>query len=671
MLGRLMDKIKGEEGDSDQLLSLERTSSKLHSVLHSDAAQRSQEHELEVRLANVDDEAVELTRTPSTQRDIDAATAAGLRSSFALKQAGRAQRLRAQLRALDADIAEVKSEILRASLLRGPSDKRFTCDEMCIVGGCSEEFAEDEGVFCKGCKLFLCHACFGATVVKNECQIGGRFDTDLSVTVEDKQRKSAPGSLPCPMFPQGCSCGHISLHEIQKAMLDRRNRGRDGEVEDINSPGTSPHKTYLLARRRWAEAQVEDQEAGSGTDDDVPLVRTFTESRRIAAARGVGGLARTNSGARSALADKLNELAELLSELAAHPVTESISKPKLRTCAQCHAQFADFEGGQCLFMRHSHFMCAVCYGGYIMRACSVGGVFEQEIRNSAGSVISARGQLPCPFFEGHTECQLVSKKSAPGSRSKALGLVLSPTEKLAHHLGLPEVESDTGLEPQQPTDAEPEPEPQPDRPQLVEAEPCPEVLSANPLAEENDPTALDCHCGAVPSAVIEAILLDPRNRSHQYWRERHADMILRSQAGLQISISIPNQDGALPAGWERERDELSGSDYYVNNTTGELRLDPPPPEHWSREVELLGRSFTPQNVHDTARLRVAITENLEIRKELERLEETRNKAMSPDDVALAELRMQVIDALDRGGSIRCPRCGVRAIKDDACIHMDT
>lgn len=671
MLGRLLDKITGEEDDSGELMSLERTSSKLQSILHLDATKRSQESELEVRLTNVDDEAVELTRTPSTQRDIDAAAAAGLRSSLALKQAGRAQRLRAQLRALDADIAEVKSELLRASLLRGPSDRQFTCDEMCIVGGCSEEFAEDEGVHCKDCKLFLCHACFGATVVKNECQIGGRFDADLNVAVEDQQRQSAPGSLPCPMFPQGCSCGHISLHEIQRAMLHRRNRGRDGDVEDINSPGTSPHKTYLLARRRWAEGQVEDQEGGSATDDDVPLVRTFTESRRMAAARSVGGLARTNSGARSALADKLNELAELRTELAAHPVAEAIPKPKLRTCAQCHAQFADFEGGQCLFMRHSHFMCAVCYGGYIMRACSVGGSFEKEICNDAGVVISARGQLPCPFFEGHTEFPFVFKTFVPGSRSEAFGLVLSPADHLAISR-LPEVNTVVGVsdsEPQQDAGAEPEPESQPQ--QLEEAEPCPEEQSAVAPARENGRPALDCHCGAVPSSVIEAILLDPRNRSHQYWRERHAEMVVNSQAGLQVSISIPNQDGALPAGWERERDELSGSDYYMNSTTGELRLDPPPPEHWSREVELLGRSFTPQNVHDTARLRVAIAENLEVRKELERLEEARKEAMSPDDVALAELRMQVIDALDRGGSIRCPRCGVRAIKDDACIHMDT
>ena len=45
--------------------------------------------------------------------------------------------------------------------------------------------------------------------------------------------------------------------------------------------------------------------------------------------------------------------------------------------------------------------------------------------------------------------------------------------------------------------------------------------------------------------------------------------------------------------------------------------------------------------------------------------------MDPDAVALAELRMSVIDALDRGGSIRCPRCGVRAVKDDACVHIDS
>ena len=33
------------------------------------------------------------------------------------------------------------------------------------------------------------------------------------------------------------------------------------------------------------------------------------------------------------------------------------------------------------------------------------------------------------------------------------------------------------------------------------------------------------------------------------------------------------------------------------------------------------------------------------------------------------LRQKVVDALDMGGAMKCPRCGVRAIKDDACVHM--
>ena len=33
-------------------------------------------------------------------------------------------------------------------------------------------------------------------------------------------------------------------------------------------------------------------------------------------------------------------------------------------------------------------------GGYIMRACSEGGVYEQEIVDDEGVVISARGRLP-------------------------------------------------------------------------------------------------------------------------------------------------------------------------------------------------------------------------------------------------------------------------------------
>ena len=165
--------------------------------------------------------------------------------------------------------------------------------------------------------------------------------------------------------------------------------------------------------------------------------------------------------------------------------------------------------------------------------------------------------------------------------------------------------------------------------------------------------------------TIETILLDPRNTSSEYWREQHADIVVQSQAGLSIKVeSRYDGGGDLPPGWVAERDELSNQDIYLNAATNELSFERPPPIQWSREVELLGRGFNPHNVFDTARLRVAIQENNELRQELERLEDARRQQMSPDELALAELRMQVIDALDRGGSIRCPRCGVRAIKDD-------
>jgi hypothetical protein len=48
---------------------------------------------------------------------------------------------------------------------------RLPCDESVELGGCGEEFAEEEGVLCAGCELFLCFGCFGKLVVNNECQV--------------------------------------------------------------------------------------------------------------------------------------------------------------------------------------------------------------------------------------------------------------------------------------------------------------------------------------------------------------------------------------------------------------------------------------------------------------------------------------------------------------------
>ena len=564
-------------------------------------------------LAAAVDAECELVRTPSAQKDIEAALAVdpSLPSTHVHQQAGRAQRLRAQLRRLDAEIAATRAELVRSHLLHGPSQTRRECDPDCIVGGCQAEFAEEEGVLCGDCGLFLCNVCFGHTVVVNECQQGGRFDSDLRFPATElaEARFSSPGSLPCPLFPQNCACGHIPLFAIQRAMLARRNRGRAGDEEDVSSPGSSPHKIHLLARRRWAEAQANKDAA-----EDVDLVRTFTQKRRLSFSQSAGGLARTSSSTRAVLADKLNELKQLQAELAARPAAAAIPPAKLRHCAQCREQFADFEGGQCLFMRHSHFLCAVCYGGYILRACSEGGAFEQEIKNAEGFIISARGHLPCPFFEGYATQQRVDGVNAA------------------------------------PSDPEPEPE--------LESEL--ELQSQKKVAP-----AMDCHCGAVPMTTIETVLLDPRNTSSEYWRERHAKTVVQSQASLSVTVQARYDGGGdLPLGWVAERDELSNQDIYLNSSTNELSFERPPPTTWSREVELLGRGFCPHNVFDTARLRVAIQENNELRQELERLEEARRQDMSPDELAIAELRMRVIDALDRGGCIRCPRCGVRAVKDD-------
>ena len=219
--------------------------------------------------AEVEGDIQPLVRTPSAERDLEAARTRNphMPRSVAHRQAARAQRLRAQLRLLDTEIAEAKAELLRRKTLRGPSGARYECDGDCVVGGCGESFAEEEGVLCD-CKLFLCHPCFGATVIVNECQIGGRYDTDLSVDVQRHGQAvtavSQPGSLPCPLFPQSCASGHIPLSTITTAMLHRGNRGRDGDEEDIDSIGISPHRVHLLARRefRWSRSDDVSRDFG-------------------------------------------------------------------------------------------------------------------------------------------------------------------------------------------------------------------------------------------------------------------------------------------------------------------------------------------------------------------------------------------------------------------------
>ena len=180
---------------------------------------------------------------------------------------------------------------------------------------------------------------------------------------------------------------------------------------------------------------------------------------------------------------------------------------------------------------------------------------------------------------------------------------------------------------------------------------------------------MDCRCGAVPMSEIETVLLDPRNNSYQFWRTRYADTVILSHADSTLDIHTTHND-ALPEGWREEVDHMSGRTIFFNAQTDEFSFERPAVLTWSREQEILGRGFTPANLHETARLRVAIAQNSAVAAELIALAGARkNEAKDPDAKALAELRVQVVDALDRGGCIRCPRCGVRAVKDDACIHM--
>lgn len=291
----------------------------------------------------VDTGQVPLRRTPSLQWDIAAAQAEDpeMDDAAAHLQAARTQRMRTQLQLIDSEVAEAKAQLVRSELLRGPSGKRYKCDGDCYVGGCGEEFAEEDGVLCSGCQLFLCHTCFGSTVVRAEVQVSGRYDKHIEAE-SPAVGVSEPGSLPCPLFPQMCACGHIPLHTIQRALLHPSNRGRDGAEEDVNSSGHSAHKLHLLARRRWAEeaarqaqAPQSGQEGTAATaadieDEGVALVRTFTES----AARRANMVLARKADRVAVLADKLDELEELQAELQAHPVLAPIPAYLRRTCAQ-------------------------------------------------------------------------------------------------------------------------------------------------------------------------------------------------------------------------------------------------------------------------------------------------------------------------------------------------
>lgn len=112
-----------------------------------------------------------LQRTPSARRDLAVAAQAQLANGvdptvsdvqLSIEQhAARNQRLRKQLRLIDAEIAECNADLQRAELLRGDASTtaRYQCDADCIVGGCGEQFAANDGVRCADCNLFLCFPC--------------------------------------------------------------------------------------------------------------------------------------------------------------------------------------------------------------------------------------------------------------------------------------------------------------------------------------------------------------------------------------------------------------------------------------------------------------------------------------------------------------------------------
>ena len=475
-----------------------------------------------------------LVRTPSAARDLEAAVAAdrsvpaAVARRGALGRVAKAQRARAQLRQLDAEILELQAQVQRAAVLRGPSSERYICDGDCVLGGCEGEFAAEDGVLCSDCSLFLCEPCFGSALVANECPGEGRYMRNMD--------GSPSGSLPCPLFPQGCTCGHIPLPRIQKALLHSENRGADGDVEDLNSAGTSPHKLHLLARRRWAEAQATEA-GGEAEGGGEMLLRMFSQATRQTLT-----LSRTRSDTRAALADKLNELDQLKKELLANPPGSSIPPADLRICARCNGEYAAWEGGQCDSSQHSHFLCAICFGGYVMRACAEGGDYEREIKaQDTGVVVSAAGCLPCPFWEGHTRSPLAPHAS---------------TLRPQHEEPEPELEAGADVRGSQMA-----------RPGVSHP------VSPTPSGSV---ATVACSCGAVPMAVIEQVMIDPRNSSAAFWRERHAEVVIESHSTATITIGSrrnnligPNADG-LPPDWTMELDHMSNQPIYFNSVTVRL-----------------------------------------------------------------------------------------------------
>ena len=250
--------------------------------------------------------------------------------------------------------------------------------------------------------------------------------------------------------------------------------------------------------------------------------------------------------------------------------------------------------------------------------------------NSEGVVVSAQGQLPCPFWRHHTASQLVPRSTK--RQSMTLAMAATAAEQ-------------------------PEPEPENEGGDGDNA-----LQVATPLME--------CRCGAVPMSEIETVLLDPRNSSYSFWRHRHADTIIT--AHVDVKIEAPAESAKLPPGWSAETDSLSGQQFWVNNSTGEIMVDGPPSSlEWSREAELLGRRFTPANLYETAQLRVILAVNSALADKMQEVEAAKKEKLDKDQVALAELHLAVMTELDRGCTLRCPSCGVRAQKDGACVHMDS
>ena len=68
-------------------------------------------------------------------------------------------------------------------------------------------------------------------------------------------------------------------------------------------------------------------------------------------------------------------------------------------------------------------------------------------------------------------------------------------------------------------------------------------------------------------SVIEHVMMDVRNSSSSYWRERHADTVIDSNINATTAVANSSRDvkaNGLPQNWVMEVDHMSKQEMYYN-----------------------------------------------------------------------------------------------------------